>query len=237
MFLVRSLNLSNPLKTMTDQKTVITTDGEEREFIPPEGGDEGEVITPKGDEVIKDDEDVVPSEIPLRNQSHIIARQKRTIERLRSKTEKDEPIVEENDDSYDDTPVKRSAVDRQVRESMAPVIEELAKGADESELRDLFRDNPDAKRYDKRIRAYMEKWTNTPAEAIYHYLARQSEIVSKKKKDADNVAAHYKTEGSSHRPSSTGTGNMPSTEDLEALDDEEFEALQRDVNSGKYIKR
>lgn len=211
---------------MTDQKTVVDPNEIDEKKSISEGGNESE--TSVNSPVI--DEDIVPTEIPVRrNQEYIIARQKRTIDKLRSKMDTDV----EKDDADDGEP----DVNRQIDQKINPLISQLARNADEGELKDLIRDTPEAKQYEKRIRGYMEKWENTPVEAIYHFLARQDEMKAKGKKSADDIAAHERSAGTGHRTSKTSAGEMPSAEEIDGMDDKEFESLQEDVRTGKYIKK
>lgn len=219
---------------MTDQKTAAAEEGIDEKIIPADQGNEGESVTPKNDPV---EEDIVPTDIPVRAQSHIIARQKRTIEKLRSKVDDNADADYEEEGDNGSNQIDNSEIDRRVKQNLEPVMQELARNADASELRELIHSIPDAKRYEKRIKGYMEKWGNTPAEAIYHYLARQDDMKTQAKTKADKVAAHSGNAGSSHRPSvAPAQGEMPTAEEIDTMSKEEFETLQADVNAGKYLK-
>jgi len=180
--------------------------------------------------------------VPVRksaNASFIIQRQKKTIDNLRKgKKEEDK----ENDDGEEDlTPESRNLVTREIEKHLAPIKNTLASRADEEELNNLFKDEPEAKNYEKTIRLYMksEYYKSVPPSVIYHHLAfgEAENSGANKKRIAEKEAKMSRTKGNQKRPTKTSKGNMPSPEEIEDMDEKEFEALQNDVRQGKYLSR
>ena len=181
-------------------------------------------------------------EIPVRksaNASFIIQRQKKTIDNLRKgKKEEDK----ENDDGEEElTPESRNLVAREIEKQIAPIKDTLISRADEEELNNLFKDEPEAKNYEKTIRLYMksEYYKSVPPSVIYHHLAfgEAENSGANKKRIAEKEAKMSRTKGNQKRPTKTSKGNMPSPEEIEDMDEKEFEALQNDVRQGKYLSR
>jgi len=156
-------------------------------------------------------------DIPVRPAaSYIIERQKRTIERLRSKAEEDV----EKDESPNDPIAER--LDR---------IEQIALGqADDRELNDLFISNPDARKYEKRIRAYMghDAYKAVPPEFIYRALSRDDAAIQadSKRKAADLEARQTRSVGSGIRD--TRSRDKKTAEDIRNMTAEEFAEYDRE---------
>lgn len=188
----------------------------------------------KEDESDKKDEE----EIPVRksaNTSFIIQRQKQTIDKLRSKQK------EKDDGEEDLTPESKTLIEREIDKHIAPIRETLMSRADEDELNELLKSEPDAKNYEKTIKAYMQSphYKSVPPSVIYHHLAfgEAENAGANKRKIADKEAKMSRTRGNQKRPSRTSKGSMPSPEEIEDMDETEFEALQNDVRQGKYLSR
>lgn len=211
--------------------------------VPKETVSEGDKLTPKESEE-ENEEDVVPVRSAMQ---HIIARKNRTIEKLRSRTDEEEvegatpadknaTPADENDDL---TPEARSAVERAVHRQVAPLIKGLVSKADEDELQELFHDEPEAKTLEKRIRAYMnhEQYQGVPPSVIYHHLAfsKARGDGTLKRKTADTDAALQRGGGSPIRPSAPTEGGVPTIEELDAMDEIEFEAVQEKARQGGYV--
>ena len=228
---------------MVDEKTVeLDDDGKPIVTEPDEGG---ETPPPK---IKSDDTEIEPEvkpegedepEVLVRKsvQQHIIARQQDTIKKLRSKQED-----EADDEPLDDeviTPEAQSVVAREVKKAVAPIIESLANQADESELRELFDAEPEAAKMSRQIRAYMKhpSYKGVPPSVIYHHLAFDKAVggAVKKKTAADRDALHQKGGGSSRRPVERESGNFPSVEEQDAMSDKEFEELQHQARTGKFL--
>jgi len=225
--------ITAPKPELEDDKPIVE---KEVEVVDPDKV-EGEQPEKEGAEVEKVEEEKVEP-VPTRQsaQQHIIARQKRTIEKLRSKTEEEVDVeneVEEGDDTL--TPEVQNAVDRQIQKRLSPVFGALANKADEDELSALFGTEPEAKKYEKRIRAHMEVWKNVPVRSIYQSLAFSTSqtATAKRKKVADAEAGGMRGVGSQRRGSAK-TSNIPTTEEMEAMDDTAFEELQNKVRTGAY---
>lgn len=157
-------------------------------------------------------------EIPVRSTaSYIIARQTRQIEELRSK------LNDKEDQPAD--PISDPVMER------IDHLEKIALGqSDDRELHTLFQDNPDAKQYEKRIRAYMEHdaYKGVAPEVIYHHLSYNDARAQKdsKRKIADLEAGQTKTVGSSVRE--TRSSNRKTAEDIRNMTDEEFLAYDQE---------
>lgn len=214
----------------------------EEEANPELEGIEGEGITPQDDaqeesketpeipdkEIDNQDEDVEPEEIPVRNTAaHIIARKNRQIEKLKAKQR-----AEEEGDYEDREVEERGGKDPRVD----ALIEALAGKEDEAELKTLFTDEPEAKKYEKRIRAYMKhpSYKDVPPAMIYAYLSRPSakSAAERQKEIADKEAAQVRGGGTTRRPTGSSSG-MPSAEEIASMSEDEFEALQHKVLTGQ----
>lgn len=206
---------------------------EGKEDRPEEGGENTEK---DGKEVSADEDKVEKVPTRLSAQQHIIARQKRTIEKLRSKADEEvEPEVGEEEQDETLTPEVQAAVDRQIQKRLSPVIGTIASKADEDELQALFTAEPEAKKYEKRIRAHMEVWKNVPARSIYQSLAFASTqaAAGKARKVADKEADQLRGAGTPRRPAAKNS-KIPSAEEISEMDDKEFEELQDKVRQGAY---
>ena len=222
----------------------IPAPGEEEIPLP---GDEGVELPPKSEVVPlegaeppegaeepppPEDEGVAPEDIPVRGSAaHIIARKNKQLEKLRSKVDPDEdPEIPE--DLYQDP------VDKKISEKISPLVDAIAKRADEDEVAELFKDEPEAKKLEKSIRAYMDHpaWSAVPPKAIYHHLAfsQAAKVGAQKKALADEEAGAMRGGGSSRRQAPRATGNIPSAEEIANMSDEDFEKLQDKVNQGEY---
>ncbi|MBI4136856.1 hypothetical protein HY469_02225 [Candidatus Roizmanbacteria bacterium] len=223
---------------MTDQKSNLDENGK-----PIPAKIEGESTPPKVDAKKEEfQEDIDDPVVPVRDSSsHIIARQKRTIEKLRSKN--DEEADEGDEDDYSDvlSPHVKKALEEGIERQIKPVIGALAGQADRGEFEGLIQREPEAKKYEKRIKAYMkhEAWAQVPVEAIYHHLAFNAAAAAgaKGKNIADKEAAHVRGAGTSHRPVDVNDSGIPSAEDIDNMSDEEFDALQRKVATGAFVKK
>ena len=191
----------------------------------------------------EEDKDIEEKDIPIRKsvQQHIIARQQKTIKKLRSKEEEEgEPETPEIPEEDDLSPEAKTAVMREVRKAIDPVIGQLVKKTDEDELQELFGTDPNSQKYEKRIRSYMRSsdWKGVPPSAIYHHLAFDDAEASgvKRKKVADTESNLNKGGGRQIRPKANETGNIPSVEEQEDMTDEEIEKLQNKVLQGDFIK-
>lgn len=179
-----------------------------------------------------DDED--EPEIPVRKgvaQQNIIARQKNTIKKLRK--EKDDDAEESDDDSEEGD----NAVSKEVKKALKPVLDILTSRADEDDLNALYSGEPNAKKFDRQIKAYMahKAYKGVPPEVIYHHLAwnEAQALGSKKKVVADKEASKTRGIGNSKK-SKNSEGGIPSVEDLEKMSDADIEKIQNDIRIGKF---
>ena len=186
-----------------------------------------------------DDEDIDTPEIPVRRSaaSHIIKRKSETIEKLRKKEEEEEEEEEKGDIDGADA---KSAVAKEVKKQINPIVESLGAKADTDELNELFISDPASKKYEKRIKAYMNhpSWKQVPSLAIFRHLAfgDAQAIGAHKKKIADTEAGHTTGGGRSIRPTNIKEGDVPSVEEMDNMSDEEFETLQHKARIGKFLK-
>lgn len=204
-----------------------------------EESDEDEESKEEEEESSESKEEEQEEEVPVRNSiaQNIIARQKRTIEKLRSK---EAPAEEANNDEESDlTPEAQRAISREVDRRTKPLLDIVSSRASEDELQALYHTDSNAKKYDKRIRAYMahEAYAQVPPDVIYNHLSAKdrSEASSKRKDLADREARQTRTGGSTRRPTAI-KGDIPSVEEQEEMSDEDFGKLQDDVRAGKYLK-
>jgi len=226
-------------KNMADEETI-----PEEVEIAASKEDEG-VEDPASEIGSEDEKEKQPSldasvdeeSIPVRGSAaHVIARQKRTIEKLRSKSE--DVHTEPDDDDDELTPEADRAIAKKVDERTAVIMDLFTSKADEEELSNLFRDEPESKAYEKRIRSYMKHpaYKAVPPSAIFHQLAYK-EAAGKRaeaKRIADLEAGSMAGGGTTHRREPRATGNMPSASEIENMSDDEFQKLQDDVQQGKY---
>ena len=210
-----------------------------------ESGTDDPLKTKSEDDKDEDeDDDKDEPQIPVRNSAaQVIARQKRTIKKLRSKDEEDESADYEpptgDDDNDDLTPEAQTAVTREVQRQLNPVMSTITKRTDEEELQGLFSSDPESKTYEKRIRAYMKSshYKGVPPSVIYHHLAFDDAETtgSRKKKTADIDAEQQRGGGSSRRPVDTLEGGVPSVEEQNEMSDKEFEKLEQKARSGAFL--
>lgn len=219
------------IKLDDNGKPIIKELDESGKTLPLKTKDDDTEIEPEGKPTGEDE-----LEVPVRKsvQQHIIARQQKTIEKLRSREENEEDGALHEEEEL--TPEASSVVAREVRKAVTPIIESLASQADEGELQELFETEPEAKDMSKQIRAYMKhpSYKGVPPSVIYHHLAFDRAVggAVKKKTAADREALHQKGGGSSRRPKES-SGDFP---DVTQMDDAEFEALQHKARTGGFIR-
>lgn len=210
---------------------------EEQEDAGGDAAKTGESSGEEKEEEPEEEPELDPKDVPTRKsaQGHIIERQQRTIKKLRSKEEEEDYEPEIEDDALEDD--ARSAIDKRVDKQNAPYIKALAGQVDEGEIQSLFASEPGAKKFEKRLRVYMQHPTykGVAAEVIYHHLAfGQSESIgAKKKKIADVEADHLKSGGSTRRGAAKSS-KLPTAEELDNMTDDEIQELQDDVLAGKF---
>lgn len=231
--------------TKSDEgKEVIPPKEDDKEEVEDDGEEGDESDSDKKDEEEAPDEDIDPSKIPVRQSvaSQIIARKNRQLAKLRSKSdddieadaEADAEDGEEEDEAID--PATQKAIDRAV----APLLDSYANKSDEEELQNLFTSEPGSKKYEKRIRSYMkhESYKAIPPSMIYHELAfaESQRQGAEKRRVADVEAAQNRPLGTSRRPAARKKTGFPGDLDIDTMSDADFEALQHDVQTGKYAQ-
>lgn len=236
---------------MADQKPDDVELDEDGNPIKPadEGAGDAPKITPKDDQgddanLGKDGDDNTDDVIPVRKSSlqHIIARKNRTIDKLRSRNDND--VDDDGDDNGDDDDDKESLTPearRAIRQELEPVTKLLVSQSDEAELSDLLDSEPDAKKLEGKIRKYMEhpSYKGVPPVVIYHHLAHSTAEArgARRKQAADLEANQTRGGGRSTKASDVNVDGIPTAEELDNMTDEEFEQLQNDARSGKYVKK
>lgn len=194
-----------------------------------------------------DDQGADPSQgdphIPVRRSvaQHIIARQSKQIEKLRSKVNDDDRgKPQSNDDDEDElTPEARSYIGKEFERRLTPVLTTLKSQADEDELQDLLANDPEAKRYEKTIRAYMshESYDGVPPSVIFHHLDYEARKARRtvKKQAADLEARQMSGAGTTlpHDEDENTTG-LPTADDIAEMSEADFESLQNKVRAGKF---
>jgi len=206
---------------MADENTAEEVIEETQETPESESEDqtlETEVEEPEETEV---EEESKPEEseeevIPVRSTaSYIIQRQKEQIEKLRS--EKAEEVEEE----------LKSDVEARLER-----IEQITLGqADDRDLLTFFEKEPEAKKYESRIKAYMghEAYKGVAPEVIYHHLSyndARSEA-SNKRKAAELEAKQTRSAGSSVR--NTRSRDEKTASEIKAMTDKEFREYEQEV--------
>jgi hypothetical protein len=249
-------------KFMADEKAVADVeyddDGKPIVVAPDKTNEGGEAInTEKEDgkdiDIDKGDfDDTIVPEIPVRKSvaEHIIARKNKQIEKLKSNAAKpstdpdEDDYVPPADDDDDDSGLSddaRSAVDKVIDKKIAPLLKKVIGDVDENELKDLFSSEPEAKKYEKHIRAYMghEAYKGVSPSVIFHHLAfsNAQAVGAKRKNAADLEAGQSKGAGRTIKPKGSGASGLPSAEDIDSMSESEFETMQNDVLQGKYLSR
>lgn len=212
-------------------------EGEESDDSEEDGKEDEGQPSSKSKKSSKSDDDAEP-EVPTRkvfDQQNIIARKNKTIKKLRGE---DDDSGSDDDESDDDlTPEAKSGVQKQVSKALKPVLDHISKTADETDLKDLYSAEPDAKKFDRAIKTYMKHpaYKGVPPAVIYHHLAfAQAQATGAKKKGiADKQAGKVRGAGNSKK-SSGRSGGMPTPEEMNKMSDAELEKLQHDVRTGKF---
>lgn len=228
--------LEKDLAEAESQEETEKPQAEEESGAAPEG-EQGEGTTDEESEAGEDTEesgyeDTDEPDIPTRNASHIIRRQRKTIEKLRSK-EQEEPEVSEEPEESD--------IDRAIERKLSPVLDTIAEEQTERDLQRLLDNEPEAAKYQKSIRAFMKhpSWSQVPAEAIFHHLHfknAQSEG-AKRSQNADKEAAQSGSgPGSTRRPGNVKEGNFPSEDEIAEMSDADLEKLQNRILQGEFTE-
>jgi len=212
---------------MADENTAHELDANKRS--DSEG--EGEGMAPNNDaeETEESIPEITEADVRVRNnsaQAHIIARQKRTIEKLKSQSDDGDY----SRDDGEDEPVTHA--------DLKPIIDAVVGNADEVELNNYLKEEPAAKKYEKAIKVYMNHpaYSQIPVQLIYHHLAFSDATKSgaKKKMVADIEAGQMKSGGTSRRPTDTRNGNLPTADEINNMSAAEFESLTSKARTGAY---
>lgn len=214
-----------------------------------EGSDDDEEGEEDGDDE-KKFEDTDEPEIPTRASSHIIARQRRKAQKLESKdssSEEEESSESDDDDEGEadtgDEKPDPNAVSEEVSRQLQPITDKLVNDADEVELRELFAEEPNAKGYERAIRALMKKeaLSQVPIAMIYSHLSRKHTLAegARQKEVADAEAEETQGAGSQRRSTKvkSGGGKVPSVEEVDDMSDEDLDQLAHQVQAGKFVPK
>lgn len=235
-------------------------DDAEETDVDAEGGKDSAATEKKGteapaadgaedkDEEEKEDEEDVddPSkvQVPVRSSysaSEVIARKNRQLKKLKEEKAAAADESGEEEEGEDEgaeklSPEAARAISKAVGKATAPLTKVLADRADEGELQDLLQAEPGAKKYEKRIRAFMshEGYSQVPPAVIYHHLAFGSAQKSgaEQKDKADREAGHSRTGG--HQTRRRTSTDKLSAEGISSMEEKDFEALQNQVKTGQF---
>lgn len=201
--------------------------------IVVEGGEEPpKKDDPEGAEGAGKEEDpddrIEEKDIPVRNsQEHIIARKNLKIKKLEAKVKDDD----------DDEELEEEEEEKGLQGQIDVLSEAVIGTADEADLQGLFKSDPESKKFENRMRSYMNHpaWKGVPPLAIYHHLAFSgaAAIGAKKRAIADKEADDTKGAGSGNRASAT-KGSLPTEEEMRDMSDTEITKLNNDIQRGKY---
>ena len=203
----------------------------------------GEEDKEKKPDAEPDFDDTATPVIPIRNSvaQHIIARKNEKIKKLESKVDAPENNADDTPDAEDDlSDQARGAIDKAVEQRIKPLVETLASTADENELKELFATEPEAKKYEKHIKAYMghEAYKGVSPVVIYHHLAfNQAQAVGAKKKKVADLEAGQARSGGRGLPAKGAPTDLPSAEDIAGMSEAEFEAMELSARQGNFIKK
>lgn len=231
---------------MADTKPVEDLDDDGKPIVKEPGEDgHSQPSKIKRDDTEDEPDDTEPEiepEVPVRRSvaQHIITRQKKTIDKLRSKQEDgdDDVLTDDEDDDVVDEPdtPSRNSVANEVRKTVAPIVETLRGQIDDTELKELFETEPDAKAMSRQIRKYMAhpEYKGVPPAVIYHHLAfdKAASGAVVRKNVANREANLHRNAGSGRRPKE-GSSDLP---DVSDMDDDEFDKLQDKARQGKFLK-
>lgn len=220
-----------------DTEKKVTEESEEADDTEDQGEEGEESDDEEGADKF---EDTDKPEIPVRDA--IIRRQRKTIEKLRSKQAKEEESESDDDEEEveeDDDNEIGSVIDRKLDQRLQPITERLAREAEDQELSDLFRNDPEAKGFEKAIRAFMKHpaWAQVPLAAIYHHLAfaHAQKKGAQQRQIADAEAAQTRGSGSQRRSAKAKkTNGVPTAEEIDAMSDEELDELAHKVQTGQF---
>ncbi len=181
----------------------------------------------KAPEPIEEDDE---PQIRRSAKDYIIARKNRKIEKLEAEKAKNDNIDDIFDDDFDN---KKEVTSRDiVQEEIEPLKSKIKETADEQELRDAISKYPEAKGMEKTIRKYMNAYPNAAVEFITLGLIGKKRLLDEKKKKAEEEAKGEVIEGNSRR-----TPKESKIPDVKNMSDEEFNKLDNDVMSGKYLPK
>jgi len=241
----RHFTKAEQCKYMAEQEEPVVEPKLDVDGKPIKVDDEGGGNSPKI-EPIDSGDDAEPV-IPVRKSAaqHIINRQSETIKKLRSKDKDPEvdPEIESEPRAGDEednlTPEAVGAVQKEVRKVIDPVVQSMASQADEGELKELLDNEPEAEKYEKRIRAYMKSphYKGVPPSVIFHHLAFPDTGNAEVENAANLDAGQGAGGGRTRKTIEPGTGGkIPSVLEQNEMSDADFEALQDRVRIGEFVE-
>lgn len=193
----------------------------------------------------KDFDDEAAPVVPVRKsvEQHIIARKDKKIKKLESQLkEGDEGYVPPDDEDEEDglTDEARGAVSKEVDKKIAPILKQMISDADENELKSLFATEPEAKKYEKHIRAYMghDAYKGVAPSVIFHHLAfSNAQATGAKKREVADLEAKQNKGGGRKIAPKGGVGDLPSAEEIADMSEAEFEKMEQDARQGKFVNK
>jgi hypothetical protein len=177
--------------------------------------------TPKGDEDDKKDPEVRKRLSP---QDYIIQRKKKQSEK---QGKKEGGEGDESDEDNEVAPEDKEAIVKVVAKEFAPIFNKTVEAEDNKEIQDFLTENPDFKRYESKVRRFMQHPSRRqlPIKSIFYEVAGDEllRIGAERSKAADQKAKDSQTGGGSNR-----SGEEGGKTNLE-LTPEEFEAKKEKI--------
>ena len=163
--------------------------------------------------------------------SFIINRKAKTIEKLRSKSQKEDAEPEDNEDEEDAVaPEDEALIKKVMGPIVAPLAEKLIAEEDNNEINEFLSKNPDFKPFEAKARKYIAHPSrrHLPIESIFYEVAGPSliKLGAERQKQADEKAQKAGVGGGSDRGGSGGSDVMKMPKDA-------FEAKQEKVRRGQ----
>jgi len=203
-------------------------DGDKGEDKGGDGSQKGtkDAKAPQGTDDNKDDGEAPPARHQLTPKDFIIQRKQKKIEKLEG-ADKDG----EEDEGNDILPEDEAIIDRVVSKKIAPLIKQTLDIADDNDVKDFLKENPEFKPFEAKARRWIKDPSrqHLPISTVFYEAAGYSNMLkigADRKTKADIEANDTKTGGGSSRTPEGG----PSVLDLSKDD---FEKRQEKVRRGQ----
>lgn len=195
---------------------------------PSEELEDKKIDASKKPEVEEDDEPVI-RQSAKDNKDYIIERQQRKIKKMK---EKEDDFDDDDDDDDDITSKGRKAIQEGIEKEFQPILKGIKRQADTQELNDAMKEYPEAKGMEKTVKKYMKAYPTASVNFIVCGLIGKKKMLDERREKADDDADEEKIEGNSRR-----TQSKSKFPDVNKMSDEEFDKLDREVMSGKYLPK